>query len=198
MKKKLLTILTCFVILSTFVTSVYALDSLSFNEVAEYELSVVCEVKGAPEESDEVFSVVVVPEEKSPNFEKNEIKVKANEKGCFGVITLNEPNVYTYTVHQKEGENKKMTYDKTEYEVVVNVITDETGLVNASQTITNLTTGEKVDSINFINTYETEGPKTGDNGTILLWVALLASLIICFVATLSICKPNKKDDKNEK
>ena len=76
MKKKLLTILTCFVILSTFVTSVYALDSLSFNEVAEYELSVVCEVKGAPEESDEVFSVVVVPEEKSPNFEKNEIKVK--------------------------------------------------------------------------------------------------------------------------
>ncbi|MEE1502652.1 MAG: FctA domain-containing protein [Acutalibacteraceae bacterium] len=205
MKKSLSIILVCFVLLTTFVTSAYAIETKSvYSEEAVYELTVGCVLKGDKINKDEIFSVEIIPEKDCPEFEVSSIDVKANQKGSFGTIKVGEPNVYNYRVIQRVGKNEKITYDETEYRVTLNVITNDEGLVTATQVIENLATGDKVDGIEFVNTLETEIPKTSDASTLVAWgiplVLLIFSLGVVFVSFVKISKKEKantKKDENE-
>lgn len=203
MKKSLSIILVCFVLLTTFVTSAYAIgEELIYSEEAVYELTVGCVLKGEKVNGDETFIVEVIPEAGSPEFEVSSINVKANQNNSFGSIKVVEPNVYNYRVIQRVGENKKITYDETEYRVSVNVFTNDEGMVARTHIIENLNTGEKVDGIEFINILETEVPKTGDKNTLIAWGVplglLVLSLGVVFVSYIKLSKAEKeKEDKDE-
>ena len=69
----------------------------------------------------------------------------------FGV-RYDEAGVYTYTLREKAGEAAGVTYDDTEYKVIVTVTDDLEGALKATVAYEGLATGETLPT--FVNTYK--------------------------------------------
>lgn len=197
LKKKLLVTIGCLLVILASVTSVFAsADADVYYECARYELTAKCDLKGDfPKDKTEVFTVVVTPDERSPQFEQTAVKISANKSGTFGKITVDVPDVYSYVVHQEKGENPKITYDSTCFEVVVEVITNDEGMVAERHSITNLRTGKKVDEVRFVNIYESDSPKTDDNTNIVLWITVLGTLVVAGIVVGGVYISERKKSK---
>lgn len=197
LKKTIPIIIACLVLLFVSITPVFALDDNGdYAENVKYEIVAKCDLKGDfPKDKTEVFSVVVTPDERSPQYKQNTIVISANKSGSFGEISVEVPDVYSYVVYQEKGDNEKITYDTTKYEIVVEVITNDVGLVAKKYSITNLDTNEKVEEVRFINVYEDESPKTSDDSKLELWFAVLGVLALSGIVIGGIYLSERKKNK---
>ena len=94
----------------------------------------------------------------------------ANGNIVFRPITYHGEGVHTYTIKEIDGKIPNMSYDTTQYEVVVTVAEDtSTGKLVADVTsIKNKTTNSTANSIVFENTYVPEGTSVVLEGTKVL------------------------------
>ena len=96
----------------------------------------------------------------------------------FPTITYSRVGVYTYTVYQVAGTNRKCTYDDTVYTLVVTITNKEdySGL-EVTAVLYPDSDGEKLPGAEFENKYKVEPPsdtpKTGDESTPLLYAVLI-------------------------
>lgn len=106
-------------------------------------------------------------------------------------ITYSEPETYHYRVFQIEGADNAVIYDKTVYNVIVSVLTNDDGELYTVVTISVDDSNEKRDSVIFENKTEDEDitgtpPETGDNNKIILWSSIVclsaAGIIIVILA----------------
>ena len=122
----------------------------------------------------------------------------------FPMITYGRVGVYTYTVYQVAGTNKKCTYDDTVYALTVTVSNkmDYSGLEAAAMLYLD-SVGEKLSVAGFDNEYEVEQPidmpeiddevtpvssdtpKTGDETMAIryiIFILISLGVIICLLA----------------
>lgn len=123
------------------------------------------------------------------------ISLTGAESKNFPTMVFDKVGIYTYTIFQTAGANKKCTYDSTVYTLQVTVTNDESddneGLV-ATVAMRPGTGDEKLPEAEFKNVYETEQtpvandtPKTGDDaqpllyaGLVLVSIGVIAGLIV--------------------
>lgn len=113
----------------------------------------------------------------------------------FPTITYNRVGVYTYTIYQVAGNNKKCTYDDTVYALTVYITNAEDGSgLEATAVLYPDSEGNKLPGAEFDNEYETvkpaptdpDTPKTGDESTPVLYAVLIAvslGVIVCLFLT---------------
>ena len=75
-------------------------------------------------------------------------------------IHYTRPGVYTYTLRQEAGTDYRMTYDRTEYEVVVYVVNDGKGGLEATTVAYRKGSEKKCDDIVFVNDREPDPTAT--------------------------------------
>lgn len=113
----------------------------------------------------------------------------------FPTITYDRVGIYTYTVYQVAGSNKKCTYDDTVYTLMVTISNKEdySGL-EATAVLYPDSEGDKLPGAEFDNEYEyvkptptdPDSPKTGDESTPVLYAVLIAvslGVIVCLFLT---------------
>lgn len=114
----------------------------------------------------------------------------------FPVITYDRVGVYTYTIYQVAGTNKKCTYDETVYTLVVTITNKEdySGL-EATAVLYPDSEGDKLPGAEFKNKYKIElpadTPQTGDESTPLLY-AVLILVSMGVIVVLFLPRKNKK------
>lgn len=129
--------------------------------------------------------------------------------GRFEAMSYTRPGDYKYRVYQFTGDNKRMLYDTSIYEVTVRVLNAEDGGLNAKVWAVRNESEEKVDEIKFVNKYKentqatteegrntthhttntitrssigSSSAKTGDRSNLLLWsAAAIVSLAYIFL-----------------
>ena len=134
---------------------------------------------------------------KGPDENGNNLNmVASNNAGgvfTFSPITYTRPGVYTYTITEMIGSLYKTTYDTSVYTVTVTV-NDKNGTLTPDLKITRTLNGvtTSVNSIEFVNVYHPDVPKTGygpsNNG--LLYSLFALSLVTLIGALIS--KPKRK------
>ena len=75
-------------------------------------------------------------------------------------IHYTRPGVYTYTLRQEAGTDYRMTYDRTEYTVVVYVVNDGKGGLEATTVAYRKGSDKKCDDIVFVNDREPDPTAT--------------------------------------
>ena len=75
-------------------------------------------------------------------------------------IRYTRPGVYTYTLRQEAGTDYRMTYDRTEYTVVVYVVNDGKGGLEATTVAYRKGSEKKCDDIVFVNDREPDPTAT--------------------------------------
>lgn len=114
--------------------------------------------------------------------EKGEvIAIKSNTKDgkiVFDKIDITAAGTYKFTLTEETGILENVTYDKSEYVIVVEVVDKGEGKLEAlTPVITKTGSSDKITEIVFENTYTVPTlpavPETGDNTNLNLWIALL-------------------------
>ena len=100
-------------------------------------------------------------------------------------ITYDRVGIYTYTIYQVAGSNKKCTYDGSVYTLTVYVTNAEDGSGLEATAVLRLDPdGDKLSGVKFVNKYKTvrptpdpvtpETPRTGDESNLFLYAGLCA------------------------
>lgn len=114
----------------------------------------------------------------------------------FPAITYDRVGIYTYTIYQAAGTNKKCTYDDTVYALTVTITNkaDYSGL-EATAVLYPDSDGEKLPGAEFENRYKvdppSETPKTGDESAPLLYAVLIV-VSMGIIVGLLLTRKNKK------
>lgn len=133
----------------------------------------------------------------------------------FPTMTYSRVSIYTYTIYQTAGTNKKCTYDKTVYSLTVYVTNaeDGSGLETAAVLYPDAQ-GDKLSGAAFQNEYEvvkptptpetpaipaasqtpSAPPKTGDEATPILYAVLIA-VSLGVIVTLLLIRKSKKEEE---
>lgn len=117
----------------------------------------------------------------------------------FPVITYDRVGVYTYTIYQVAGTNRKCTYDDTVYTLIVTITNKEdySGL-EATAVLYPDSDGEKLPGAEFQNKYKvvspSDSPKTGDESTPLLY-AVLFVVSMAVIVTLFLTRKRKQSEE---
>ena len=135
----------------------------------------------------------------------------------FPTITYNRVGVYTYTIYQVAGNNKKCTYDDTVYALTVYITNAEDGSgLEATAVLYPDSEGNKLPGAEFDNEYETvkptptdpdtprtgdestptdpHTPKTGDESTPVLYAVLIA-VSLGVIVFLFLTRKSKKAEE---
>jgi pilin isopeptide linkage protein len=114
----------------------------------------------------------------------------ADGKIVFDKIVVTAAGTYTFTVMEETGTLENVTYDKTQYVVVIEVTDNtETGKLEVSTpVIKKVGDDNAVAEIVFENTYVVppmpDNPQTGDNTRITLWVTIMFISAVGLVGTM--------------
>ncbi|MGI6217572.1 MAG: Spy0128 family protein, partial [Coriobacteriales bacterium] len=115
------------------------------------------------------------------------VKNKADGTIALPTLTFDSVGTYTYTLSEVDAGEKGYTYDKTEYEITVDVTEGDT----AYQTAVSISNGNSnvgEDEMTFHNTYngpKTGIPKTGDSLALPVVATILIGIsTVFFVVTL--------------
>lgn len=131
--------------------------------------------------------------------------VSGNQTLTIGGITgYTVPGVYRYKLKQNDGGKAYYSYDKTEYEVIVNVINDPSMPGRLKSQVAIRKNGVKVPMATFTVKYDKPSPKpkgstekvakTQDNTNLALWsTAFGVSLSVIIVRILWMAKENRKE-----
>ena len=117
----------------------------------------------------------------------------------FPTITYDRVGIYTYTVYQVAGSNKKCTYDDTVYTLMVTISNKEdySGL-EATAVLYPDSDGDKLPGAEFANKYKvdppSDAPRTGDESSPLLYAVLIA-VSMGVIVTLFLTRKSKKAEE---
>ena len=115
-----------------------------------------------------------MPEERSISVTKED----ADHIVSFGEIEFTEAGKYTYTIKEKKGSEKGMTYDTKAHKVTIEVVDDGNGKLKARN-------GTKlIQTVKITNTYRNNHVTTGDNSNMLGYMAIMAGAMLAFVMVL--------------
>ncbi len=94
------------------------------------------------------------------------VLITGSGSSSFGPIQYSQPGDYTYQLFQLYGNRAGYTYDRTVYDVTVQVTSDNSGNLSASFYFANPVSGSKPSVAGFVNSYKkkTDIPKTGYDG----------------------------------
>lgn len=128
----------------------------------------------------------------------------------FGTITFETAGTYEYTVTETDTKQTGYTYDSAEYTLRYSVTETDGSLSAALTIIKNNDEANAVNTAVFINTYRSaaqrvssvvagNGPKTGDNSRIWLWVAVggAALVLLLLLAFLSYRRKKRGEEKRD-
>ena len=128
-----------------------------------------------------------------------EMKITGAATQNFPTITYDRVGIYTYTVWQEAGSNKKCTYDETMYFLTVYITNAEDGSGLESTVVLHLKPGlegEKVPDIVFANKYawDPKSPRTSDDATPVLYAVMIAGGLGVITALLLTRKPKESEE----
>ncbi len=136
-------------------------------ETPEVIIPVSVSLSGAVPETAEDYTVVMKADDSSfpmPNgteSDEYELTVTGEGKANFPSISYNHVGVYTYTISEEKGTNEKCTYDSTVYSLTVYITNAEDGNgLEATAVLYSSLGGDKLDTAEFINSYEAEPTPT--------------------------------------
>ena len=133
---------------------------------------------------------------------------QADGRFYFAPLTFEKEGTYTYTVHEKNTDAARVTYDQTVYTVTVKVV-DKDGQLTAEVALPD-------GGLTFTNTYTpkpdhkdkpkptpaptstaqpaapTQSPRTGDNASLMTWVGIL---LVCGTALAGLYVYKKRKQK---
>ena len=133
---------------------------------------------------------------------------QANGRFYFAPLTFEKEGTYTYTVHEKNTDAARVTYDQTVYTVKVTVV-DKDGQLTAEVALPD-------GGLTFTNTYTpkpdhkdkpkptpaptstaqpaapTQSPRTGDDASLMTWVGIL---LVCGTALAGLYVYKKRKQK---
>lgn len=116
-------------------------------------------------------------------------------------ISYSRVGVYTYTVYQVAGSNKKCTYDDTVYTLTVYITNAEDGSgLEATAVLYPDSEGDKLPGAEFKNVYETvkptnpDTPQTGDESNPILYAVLIAVSLGVIVVLFLTRKARKTEE----
>lgn len=127
------------------------------------------------------------------------IVITGEDSKNFPTIVYDRVGVYTYTISQVAGTNKKCTYDDTVYTLVVTITNKEdySGL-EATAVLHPDSDGEKLPGAEFANKYKvdppSDTPKTGDESSPLLYTVLIV-VSMGVIVTLLLTRRSKKSEE---
>lgn len=110
--------------------------------------------------------------------------IKGAGEAEFPAITYPKVDIYSYTIKQRPGVNKRATYDKTVYKLTVYVTNAQGGGLEVTPVLTREGRDEKPDAIVFTNVYpdnRPDTPKTNDESNFPLYIGLSAASIAVLV-----------------
>lgn len=121
-------------------------------------------------------------------------------KILFDEIPYEKADTYKYYVSEKAGDDKDITYDKTEYVVEIEVVDNGAGKLVVKDPMIKKVGGEnEVEEIRFVNTYNAPKPsgrpQTGDDAKTALWSALFAIGGMGILAT--VLRRKKSEEETE-
>ncbi len=106
----------------------------------------------------------------------------------FTDLVFEEEGTYTFTVYEKKGTDKRISYDKTKYTVIVEVTQDGDLVADVAYKKNNKAyDGELI----FKNV---TGPVTGDNTNLGLWIGIFAGSAVIIVLLLVLGKKKNKEE----
>lgn len=202
MKKRLTVFLALFMTVMCSITM--ALPAYAA-ELAGVTVPVKITLSGTLPSTEENFKVVLKADEKDYPMPKGAVNgtcymtITGADTEYFPTITYDRVGVYTYTIYQVAGTNKKCKYDDTVYSLTVTVSNkaDYSGLEVTA--VLNSDSGEnKLILAEFKNKYKvvppSYGPKTGDESTPWLYVLLI---VVCMgvIVALFVTRKSKKMDE---
>ena len=139
---------------------------------------------------------------------------QADGRFYFKPLTFEKEGTYTYTVHEKNTDAARVTYDQTVYTVKVTVVdkdgqlTAEIALPDGGLTFTNTYTPEPTPTPKPDHKDKpkptpaptstaqpaapTQGPRTGDNASLMTWVGIL---LVCGTALAGLYVYKKRKQK---
>lgn len=138
---------------------------------------------------------------------KKTIIVRSNSEGEFGSLTFNEAGYYYYKIYQTKPTLSNIKYDKHVYEYVVQIYTEEGGVLRDSVSLKNGSSSNKLDVITFSNLAKGSArdseksspgknrkgvnPYTADN---IIKYFIIAVISIVVILILIIYVKNSRDD----
>lgn len=195
--KRWFTILMALVVCCmTMVLPVYAAEQ------PRVSIPVTIDLKGGVPHTPEDYTVVLAAEDAAcpmPEGSKDGayvLTITGKDTEKFPAMTYDRVGVYTYKIYQVAGTNKKCTYDKTVYTLIVTITNnaDYTGL-EATAVLYPDSVDVKTDKAIFVNKYKvapsTDTPQTGDASTPMLY-AVLTAVSMGVIAGLFLTRKSKK------
>jgi len=157
MIKKLLIFLTT--IMLTLTCSIPAF-AMAYEPV---DIRIPVEIKG--EDVNEVFTIRM-HSEKEGLIEEQEMQLKGGEKGEF-VIPYREPGTFNVLIEEHKGDNEEIEYDDTVFTIIVTVIENEKGALEAYVVAQKDIDEGKPESVEFENKFlgETYRPSKPEEST---------------------------------
>lgn len=149
MKKILIT--TIFIIIACFCFNVNA-ETISVTTPT----IIVNEADGIGKSYDVVFERI--NNEPTPKGQKTQnLTVQGNKEGNFGPITYTEPGYYYYKIYLTNKTDNKINYDNRVYDYIVQISTEEGGILRSSVSLKASDSTEKSSVVSFVNSLKNKG-----------------------------------------
>lgn len=163
--------------------------------------------------TNETFVFILEPEGNAPMPDSDFIEIVGAGTGSFPSIVYTEPGDYHYKLWEETGSAKGYRYDKSVYDVTVQVTTDDDGLLTATVYMSKDGSDGKSAAAVFVNHYTAktypefppeepeepnepgDPPKTGDERNLVFWIALCFTGLLGMIVTLLIFRRENNESK---
>ena len=139
-------------------------------ETVEVSIPVTIHVTGEAPKPAERYTVTLQGMEDPPMPAETTLTITGEGTAQFPAIGYTMPGVYQYTVSQVSGDHARGSYDTTVYTVKVTVTNDEEGGLVASVTLRAGEEDEKLDAVEFHNSYAPVPPTPEETSLTVLKV----------------------------
>lgn len=139
---------------------VFVLPVCAQNTPATVELEVQKILTGDKPGKASTFTFELEAVDGAPMPQDNTVTITGAGTAKFGEITYDVPEDYCYTIREKQEKITGYTMDTTVYDVTVQVVTDDAGVLTATVYAEKQGTGDKANNVVFTNRYKEPDPGT--------------------------------------
>jgi pilin isopeptide linkage protein len=140
---------------------IFAAEAPTATAVLEVESQIIGD--DTPEDAEFTF-VLTADDAGTPMPSSDRLTIRGSSTGKFEPITYDRVGVYTYTVHQQDGQLPDYTYDQSVYHVTVTVINTDDGNLSAGMFAQRNDESAKSGDVVFRNEYQ--APETESETTL--------------------------------